>query len=212
VAGVAKALRPNATAQALYAAGLPSGPLGVRGLGVVEVVVGIAALLRPVPAVGLALAALYTGFAGFVAYLKLARPQAASCGCAGGHDVAPSWLHVGVNLAAAASGVAAALIGVTSLGSLVDALGWAALPAAIGLAVTGWLITVVVAEAPTAMGAWTAPTHHEQALFDPDRHRRADAALSMSGVGPGHASLWPDTETPSLGDTGGRTPPRAEHP
>ena len=83
-------------------------------------------------------------------------------------------------------------------------LGWAALPAAIGLGVAGWLITVMVAEAPTAFGAWTAPTHHEQQLFDPDRHRRADAALAMSGVGAGHASLWPDTDAPSLGDVGDR--------
>ena len=212
MAGVVKALRPNATAQALYAADLPSGVPGVRGLGVLEVIVGVAALLRPVPAVGLALAALYAGFAGFVTYLKLARPQAASCGCAGGHEVAPSWLHVAFNLVAAASGLAAAVIGVSSLGSLVHTLGWASIPAAIGLGVTGWLITVVVAEAPTAMGAWTAPTHHEQSLFDPDRHRRADAALSMSGVGPGHASLWPDTDVPTLGDAGSRTAPGAEGP
>lgn len=165
---------------------------------------GVAALLRPVPAVGFALAALYAGFAAFVAYLKVARPQAASCGCAGGHDVPPSWMHVVFNLAAAASGVAAAVMGAASVRSLVTALGWLALPAAIGLGVAGWLLTVLVAESPTAFGAWTAPTHHEQQLFDPDRHRRADAALALSGVGPGHASLWPDTDAPDLGEAGDR--------
>lgn len=199
-AGVAKAIRPTATVQALYAAGLPASPVGVRGLGVVEVAVGVAALLRPVPAAAFALAALYAGFAAFIAYLKLARPQAASCGCAGGHDVPPSWMHVAFNLVAAVSGVAAAVIGATSLSSLIATLGWVAVPAAIGLGVAGWLITVLVAEAPTAFGAWTPPTHHEQQLFDPDRHRRADAALAMSGVGPGHASLWPATDAPNLGD------------
>jgi hypothetical protein len=162
--------------------------------------VGVAALLRPVPAVGFALAALYAGFAAFVAYLKLARPQAASCGCAGGHDVPPSWIHVGFNLAAAASGVAVAVIGGASVRELVATLGWVAVPAAIGLGLAGWLITVLVAEAPTAFGAWTPPIHHEQQRFDPDRHRRADAALAMSGVGPGHASLWPDTDASNLGD------------
>ena len=70
VAGVAKGIRPTATAQALYAAGLPASGVGVRGLGVVEVAVGVAALLRPVPAAGIALAALYAGFAAFIAYLS----------------------------------------------------------------------------------------------------------------------------------------------
>jgi hypothetical protein len=176
--------------------------VAVRGLGVVEVAVGVAALVRPVPAVGFAVAALYGGFAAFVAYLKLARPQAASCGCAGGHDVPPSWLHVGFNLAAAISGVAVAAIGGASVRELVATLGWLSVPAAIGLGVAAWLITVLVAEAPTAFGAWTPPTHHEQELFDPNRHRRADAALATSGVGRGHASLWPDTDAPSLGDAG----------
>ncbi len=199
-----KTVRPNATSQALYAAGLPARLWGVRALGVVEMAVGVAALARPVPGVAFLLAALYTGFAAFVAYLKLARPQAASCGCAGEHDVPPSWVHVGLNLTAAASGVAAALIGVTALPSIVRAVGWVAAPAAVGLCVAGWLVTVVVAEAPTAFRAWTPPTHHEQELFDPDRHRRADAALAMSGVGQGHASLWPDTDGASPNDRGDR--------
>lgn len=202
LAGVAKIVRPTSTAQALYAAGLPGGTGAVRGLGVVEVVVGVAALLRPVPAVGFALAGLYAGFAAFVAYLKLARPQAASCGCAGAHEVPPSWVHVAFNLTAAISGIVAAVVGVASPRELVLELGWLAIPAAIGLGVAGWLVTVLVAETPTAFGSWTAPTHHEQQLFDPDRHRRADAALAMSGVGPGHESLWPDTDAPSLGDPG----------
>ncbi len=200
-----KTIRPNATTQALYAAGFPARRWGVRALGVVEMAVGVAALARPVPAVGFSLAALYAGFGAFVAFLKLARPQAASCGCAGGHDVPPSWVHVGLNLAAAASGLAAALIGATALPSLVTASGWVAAPAAVGLCVAGWLVTVVVAEAPTAFRAWTPPTHHEQELFDPDRHRRADAALAMSGVGEGHASLWPDTDVASLAERGART-------
>ena len=63
----------------------------------------------------------------------------------------------------------------------------------------GWLASVAVGEVPAALGAWTAPTHHEEELFDPDRHRRADAALAMAGIGPEHPSLWPETDVPHPG-------------
>jgi hypothetical protein len=192
VAGVEKARRPRPTTQALYTAGLPGSDAGVRALGAAEIVIGAAALIRPAPWSAVAVATLYLLFAGVVTFLLVARPGAASCGCAGSKETPPSWLHVGMNLAASCIGVAAAVVGVPSLVNTISTLGLAALPAAIGLVTAGWLVSVVVAEVPRATRAWTPPTHHEAAAFDPDRHRRADVALTTAGVATGHPSLWPD--------------------
>ena len=192
VAGLGKVWRPRPTAQALYAAGLPGSEPAVRALGASEIVVGLAALFAPAPWNALLVAAAYTVFAGFVSFLLIARPASASCGCAGSRETPPSWLHVGMNLTAAAVAVSAAVVGTASLPETVSELGVAALPAAIGLVAAGWLAAVVVGEVPGASRAWTPPTHHEQELFDPDRHRRAEVALTTAGVDQGHPSLWPD--------------------
>jgi hypothetical protein len=192
VAGVEKARRPRPTAQALYAAGLPGSQAGVRALGAAEIVIGGAALIRPAPWSAAAVAMLYLVFAGVVTFLLVARPGAASCGCTGSRETPPSWLHVGMNLAASCIAVGVAIVGAPSVANTVSTLGAAALPAAIGLATAGWLVSVVVAEVPGAARAWTPPTHHEAAAFDPDRHRRADVALTTAGVAAGHPSLWPD--------------------
>ena len=192
VAGASKVWLPRPTAQALYAAGLPASDLAVRGLGVVEMVVGILALVRPAPWVAVLVALLYLGFACFVGFLLLARPSATSCGCAGARETRPSWLHVSVNVAAVAVAVIAAIDGVPSVATTATSLGAMTVPAVAGLIVAGWLTIVVVTEVPASMQAWTTPDHHQQELFDPDRHRRADVALSTAGVAVGHPSLWPD--------------------
>jgi Methylamine utilisation protein MauE len=197
-AGIGKLRHPTPTARAFYAAGLPGSEPAVRVLGGVEVVAGVLALVRPGPITAGVVAALYVGFAAFVGFLLVRRPDAGSCGCSGSHETRPSWIHVAMNLAAAALASAVAIAGAPTIGSLVSALGWASLPAAIGLAAAGWLVTVAIAEVPGAIRSWTPPTHRERGLFDPDRHRRADVALSTAGVGEGHPSLWPDHD-PSTG-------------
>ena len=200
VAGSGKLVRPESTAQALYGAGLPGSAWTARGLAAAEVLLGFAALARPSWLTALGVASAYLAFAGFVAYLKVARPGSTSCGCAGGHDVPPSWVHVFLNLLAVTVAVAAAVVGLPNAWAFASSLGWAAAPVIVGLAVAGWLLAVVVAEVPAALSVWTAPSHHEREVFDPDRHRRADVALSTAGVGPGHASLWPQTDVPHPGD------------
>jgi Methylamine utilisation protein MauE len=192
LAGVGKVWRPRPAAQALYAAGLPGSEPAVRGLGLVEIVAGVGALIRPSPWSALLVAALYLAFAVFVAFLLLARPHASSCGCSGSRETPPSWLHVSMNLAAVAVASIAAVVGTPSLLGAADSLGVLTVPAVFGLATAGWLAVVVASEVPAAFHSWTSPTHHEQALFDPDRHRRADVALMTAGVDAGHASLWPD--------------------
>jgi hypothetical protein len=107
LSGGSKVRDPEPTRGALRAAGLPSSRGAVWGLGGVEIVIGSMALGLVSPMITGAVAAIYLGFAGFVAYALLRRLPLQSCGCFGRSDTPPGWLHVGVNLSAA--GVAGAL-------------------------------------------------------------------------------------------------------
>jgi hypothetical protein len=117
VAGVAKLHAPAPTVQALTDAGWPGSRGLVRGLGAVEVVVGLAALLlggRP------AAVALLVAYLGITAVAWRQRRTGADCGCFGASRAPVSGVHLGVN--AAAVGVAGAGIGLPP----------AALPATLG--------------------------------------------------------------------------------
>lgn len=111
-AGVAKVLRPVATADALAMLGFPASRPVARLLGVGEAVLGglllsTAVLPAPLPtvaAVGAGLA--YLAFA--VVAGRLLAAGASSCGCFGEVDAPLSRIHVAVDLAlAVAAGVAA---------------------------------------------------------------------------------------------------------
>lgn len=196
VTGSAKVVRPSATGAALAGAGLPGPTWGVRGLGVVEIFAGVAGLARPGTWTGLAVSVLYVAFAGFLVFLLVARPGATSCGCAGSSDAPPSWVHAGLDLVAAGSAAAVAISAPDrGLFGVAADLGWAAVPAAIGLIAIVWLAAVVARELQPAWNAFRRPEPHPvEPGFEPDRHARADSALAEAGVGPGHASLWPDAE------------------
>lgn len=100
VAGVAKAVRPGDTANALRAA-----PALVRAGAIVEIAVAVAAFAAPGPVTGALVAASYIGFAVFVV-LALRRGWAlSSCGCFGRPDTPPTVAHAVLNAAAAASAV-----------------------------------------------------------------------------------------------------------
>jgi len=112
--GFAKIRGPLPTARALYAADLPAGFVVVRMLGVLEGVVGAAAFTSLAGGVDSdtaviplgALAALYMGFAAFLAFVMLSGRSSGSCGCAGSTDLPPSWLHVCANaLVVATTGI-----------------------------------------------------------------------------------------------------------
>lgn len=98
--GIRKFADSKPTSGALRAAGLPSSRLSVVGLGSVEVGVGSMALLVSGPASAWAVAAVYAGFAGFVALALGRRLPIASCGCFGKADTPPTWIHLAINLAA----------------------------------------------------------------------------------------------------------------
>jgi hypothetical protein len=119
-AGVAKALRPDGTARALRAAGLPAGPGLVRSLATAEAAVGLAAVTVGGLAVDAMLAGSYAALAAFVAVALRRRWALSSCGCFGVADTPPTAGHLLVDAtfaitaaAAAASGAGPALAGFT---------------------------------------------------------------------------------------------------
>lgn len=66
------------------------------------------------------LALTYLGFAGFVAFALVRDLPLQSCGCFGRDDTQPTWLHVAVNISAAAAGI---WIAVARTGDLLVTLG-----------------------------------------------------------------------------------------
>jgi hypothetical protein len=191
VAGVAKIVRPEPAARALYAAGIPGRGGAARAVGFVEVGVGVGAFAIPNAATELVLSLSYLSLAGFVAFLLLARPGSTSCGCAGARDLPPSAAHVALNLAAAGAALVAAFSPPPGPASVVTSLGWVVIPFAIGLAATGTLVVALATETAAAFRAFRAPSGHPIER-DAARHARADAALAAAGIRPGHPSLWPE--------------------
>ena len=190
LSGVLKLVRPRATAQALLDAGLPGSRAVARGLGAGECAAAAFAAAAPARGGALALAIVYLGFAGFVGYVLRTHPTAGSCGCAGSKAVPPSLLHLGLDVVAAAAGLAYLGERGPSAGVWLAGLGWGSVPVLVGLVVAGWLLVVVVTEVPPAWRAWTPPAD-DRAAYHADRHLVAEDALSIAGIGPGHPSLWP---------------------
>ena len=108
-AGVAKTIDPTMTVGALRRFGIPVSSTAVRGLGAIEAVLALAAAITGARGLVLAVAVSYLVFSTFVVIARARRLPIGSCGCFGRVDTPPSWIHVAVNLAAAASafGVAA---------------------------------------------------------------------------------------------------------
>jgi hypothetical protein len=192
VAGAFKVVRPRATAQALLDADLPGSGAVARVLGVAEVAAASWAILAPDGGGAVALAVAYLGFAGFLAYVLRTHPDAGSCGCAGAKAVPPSALHLTLDVAAVAVGVAYRAVGGPSALAWVGALGVGpGVVVVAGLTLAGWLAVVAVTEAPDAWRAWSPPAHVADEQRRDDHDATAEAALASAGIGPGHPSLWP---------------------
>jgi hypothetical protein len=191
-AGVVKQLQPRGTAQALLDAGLPGSTAIARGVGVIEITVGVWALAAPAAGGAVALGVLYLAFAGFLGYVLRAHPDAGSCGCAGPTPVPPSRLHLWLNVVAGLAGLAyAATTGTVDVSTWLASLGWVAVPALLGLVLGGWLAVVAVTQAPLAFRVWEPPAHdHDDEPHGHD-HVVADQELAVAGIQPGHPSLWP---------------------
>jgi methylamine utilization protein MauE len=152
--GGAKLRHPGPAVRALQAARLPSSPPAVRAIGAVEIVVGLSCLIAPGRLSAAALAALYAGFAAFLARLIRAGVPGASCGCLGRQDAAPSLLHLALDVAA---GTTAALVamsppsGIVAFSARLPLLG---LPFLLGTALIAFLAYLAAAYLPEAFSAY----------------------------------------------------------
>jgi hypothetical protein len=160
-AGALKLRRPEPTARALSAVGLPGRSRAVRCLGATEVLVGALGLFHPVPMVAVLLSAMFVSFAGFLGYTILVKVSLSSCGCLGERELAPNRLHLVLNLAAAAAGLGAALRPFPGVAAFAVSLPYRGVPFLAGLFVAGYLVYVIVAQLPQAMFAYGSDTRTE---------------------------------------------------
>lgn len=163
--GALKLARPAATAGALAQARLPSPLPAVRMLGLVELAAGGFGLLHPVRPAAFAVAGLYAAFAGFLGWVLATGRAVSSCGCLGRREAPPSWLHVALDLAAAALAATAGVVA-SRLPSVVDVarsqpgLG---LPFLAGLAAAGYAAYLAVAFVPELFGSYRPPAAEGEA-------------------------------------------------
>jgi hypothetical protein len=104
-AGVAKAVRPAETANALAGAGLSIGRTWVRVGAVLEAILAVAAWVIPGPVTGGVVAAAYALFAAFIVVALQQGWALTSCGCFGRPDSPPTLAHAALNIGAAACAV-----------------------------------------------------------------------------------------------------------
>ena len=151
LAGGMKVAQPASTMGALRALRLPSARGLVRALGIVEIVVAVAAgvtFQRPLLAL---LAAMYLGFAAFVAAALGSNTPLQSCGCFGRADTPPSVVHLGVNVAAATVALLAAATSTPSLGDTLSDQPWSGVPFALLVAVSTYMCVTLLTVLPLTM-------------------------------------------------------------
>ena len=146
LSGGSKVRDPDPTRGALRAARLPSSRGAVYTLAAVEVTAGATALAVPNPNSAWAVAALYFGFAAFVAYALARRLPLQSCGCFGKSDTPPGPLHVVVNLGTAAIASVVAISGGADLFAVLADQPAAGIPYVGFVAVGAVLVALVLAE------------------------------------------------------------------
>ena len=157
-AGSAKLVDPRFTAGALVDLGVPQRLAtwsAVRAIGVLEVVLGITALLSGWPVVAGLVAAAYLAFAVVVAAARRADTPLQTCGCFGVPDVAPTRGHLFLNLGLGSIAAATVFVDVPSAGTVIrDDPG----PATVLLAMTAlgaWLAMAAFKELGTLAGMRT---------------------------------------------------------
>jgi hypothetical protein len=119
-AGALKVVSPAATVVALEGAGVRAQAAAVRAAALAETVLGAAAIATGNRALVAGVALSYLAFAAFVGRAMVRPGAIGDCGCLGVVESPPSWSHVVIDLAAAAVCGAAAVVGVPSLGGLLD--------------------------------------------------------------------------------------------
>jgi hypothetical protein len=126
--GIAKAVAPRDTANALRQIGLPGALPLVRLGGVAEAAIGVVAIATADRIAASLVAASYLAFAGFVAVALHRGTPIATCGCFGRADTPPSVVHLAVNVAAAAAALAVIVDPGDGFGDVVGAQPLAGVP------------------------------------------------------------------------------------
>ncbi len=102
LAGVAKSVRPSATAASLRELSIPSPLNSARILGVLEVLLGIGAIATGRPILWAGVGVSYTAFSLFVLWALGDKNRIGSCGCFGREDTPATIGHFVFNAVAAA--------------------------------------------------------------------------------------------------------------
>jgi hypothetical protein len=142
--GVMKGVRPDASAGALPGSVSPrwSRPIA-RGLGAVEIAIGLAVLIVGNRLAVAAMAALFAAFAGFT-YFAI-RSGASSCGCTGAVDSPPTGAHAAMNVAFASLAAVAAATSETTSGEVLvraatDPVGVVVIAMVVVVAWLAWMV------------------------------------------------------------------------
>lgn len=147
VSGLPKLSNPANTAQALSSIGLPQKPWLGRAVGGVEIAIGIGTLAIGGRLSAAAFTVLYAGFAGFIVF-GLRSSRVKSCGCFGSQPTPPSALHLAVDLAAVAIGVAMVAKPVGDITAIMSLVPWAGVPLVLLVAIGTWLALLVLTLLP----------------------------------------------------------------
>lgn len=139
--GVAKLVAPDAFAATLRALRLPGGRAAARLSGVLEVVIGVGAVLVGGRFAALVVAATYSVFTLVVVAAR--RAGAESCGCFGAVAAPPSTVHVVVNATSAAIALLAVAEGPDGLGEVLAGQPLAGIPYLAAIAIGVWLTVVL---------------------------------------------------------------------
>ena len=147
--GVAKLLRPDSTVPALRAVRFPASPFIARAMGTAELAIGSLCFALPSRPLALVVSAFYLAFAGFVLASLTGVIRTDDCGCFGSEGSAPSWLHLGMNLAAAAAAAGVVLLSKPPqlVGFVMDAPA-SGIVLLVGLATAGYLAVQVMTKLP----------------------------------------------------------------
>jgi hypothetical protein len=153
IAGIGKALRPDATRVALRQAGLPADPWSARLLGVVEFAAALGAVVVGGWLHATFIVAFYLGFAWFARRLERRTRGQAPCGCFGNSSAPVGTVHVGINLAVAAVVAGAIVWPADGIAVVTSETPWAGVPFLSLTALLTWMLYVSLTALPTLFDA-----------------------------------------------------------
>jgi hypothetical protein len=154
VGGAAKVRRPGDTARSLRGVGIAAPVLAVRIGAVVEVLVGVGALVVDSPVMPALVAVSYLAFAVFVVQALRSEVPISSCGCFGRIDTPPSSVHVVVDALVAAVAAVVAVSGTdVSLPAILPDQPLAGVPFLMLVAIGAGLVFVAFTSLPRTLAA-----------------------------------------------------------